>query len=918
MPKNSIPICCPVFLLFILAFCPTPWAEEFRTGRAVEIRLDGILNEECWRNAAVIDDFTLMKASGKTTPANHTQARILSDGEALYFGIECQCQHGVMANLRGEVANAWTDDLMEFFIAPTASRDEYYQFAVTAGGAYWSQYFAEGGNIRPDPYKPGFQIANRISENGYSLEIRIPLHAFYMTPAERFADTWAINLARYDIAKPGFPATENSTWAKLSASFHEIRNFNTIGGLPRKPAKFDLLIPAASFSLRKRSGDACSGILSIDVVLNRAPAGDYTLETLGQTVPVQLKSGTNTIPIQASFPKDGRTPVKFLLKDTRGEIVCERVYPVFVDSTLYGIHFTRPQYGGNFYPGEDDTILSGTVRVNSGEEAVVLTVAEQQFMLPVSEGKAEFSVDISQIHGDIPVSVGDLSLDVKRVTEAKAWIRDGRIVVDGQTDYRLGWYGDIGWITSHATVEKYPAVSAKQPITFPQWINLEPSRLVDKAVESSEMVFDRQPSQKVLDAIQAAIEASWNAPGYVYYLSDEPECRGLSPIYLKSLYQFIKKLDPRRLVMIISREPTRFIECCDIINPHPYISPAIYEDGIRQYACSLQRLRDICASVEEFQRPDKTLMLTPQVHCYSFNDYYADYPTFDETNLSIWTSVVHGGQGVTPFIWYEHFSRPGLDLGCDFLYDSLHCLGGMISRGERKRLPGDEGACFTLDGKSLYVICNVYPTPRSFSFSTKFHKLYRFRSDEVILPQGGTVDLQLPAYGVAILTSEPLGTDLESEKAFRKRIDDAEYARCHRGNILFGQKQKIRAHYPESHPYDWQNTMEQLDKMFDGNLEVSAWMPRSLSVPDAWYELEFLDGPKEFSTARIYGYHHQNLSFRIWDGTQWTTPELQRKGNGEYELILKMDAPVSTTAIRLDFPGTDVELYEFELLGKTP
>ena len=177
------------------------FAAEYKLSQAVNIKIDGKLDEQSWQEAKTISDFVLLKSSGKTTPSEKTEVKMLTDKDALYFGFKCYGLEELSDDLRGEVTNAWANDLVEIFIAPTAGKDEYYQFALTAGGAYWSQFFAEAGNIKPDPYKPGFQLATGRTSDAWILEVRFPYSAFYMTSADATA---CVKSTCFNMAKAGF------------------------------------------------------------------------------------------------------------------------------------------------------------------------------------------------------------------------------------------------------------------------------------------------------------------------------------------------------------------------------------------------------------------------------------------------------------------------------------------------------------------------------------------------------------------------------------------------------------------------------------------------------------------------------------------------------------------------------------------
>lgn len=897
-----------LFCVGLLAFLSL-WATEYKVGKAGSMNIDGVFQEPCWDDAALAGNFSLLKrSSGNSAPSLKTTFKAVADEENLYFAITCDDPGETKADLTGPHSNPWSNDLIEIFLLPTGIGDEFYQFVVGAGGAYWQQYYAERGNIRPDPYAPIWERSTRFIPGGWCLEVKIPLSALYMTPASAWKNTWLVNVVRYS---PG--RRENSSWSLLNQSNHETDSFNKFSGLPSKLIANDLRVQSAIFKTTGRNAAGFLGSLKTSILLEGAPAGEYILETCGQKFKLNLKSGDNQISSQVQIPLAGRNLVKFTLERDDGKMVHERIFPVLVDASPLKLVFTSPQYGGNFYPGEAGLRLQGFVEVNIPDSEVTLELGGSKHVLKVLDGKAEFDIDVSHIAGDIQVRVGELSRTVRRIKEAKAWIRDGSIMVDGKAEFLLGWYGGPGWICSKAFNEKFPSQGDKHPFNLPGWIGLEPNRLVGKQIETEEMVHDRQPSQKVLDAVRQAIEKAQDSPRFIYYLSDEPECRGLSTVYLRHLYEFIKEVDPTRLVMIISREPAAYIDCADIINPHPYTGPIVNEKGERSLNRSIAYVRDMCASVERLQRGDKALMLTPQTFCYSFNNFYADYPTFDETNASIWASICCGGQGITPYIWYDHAARPELSLGCDFIYTSLDRLSNMITTVNSTRLGDQDVRVFKADGKTLYLLVNVETTEKTFRFPVEEKSLYRFRDSGNLVPKNGWLTLQLAPYEVLLLTSTEMDAGLESIGALRENIAKAEAARRQRGNILFGRGREIELSAPPARPYDLQNAMEQQNKMFDGVIDVSAWMPRNIAADSLWYEMAFTTFVPKFSKARIHGWNLQGLTFKIWKFGKWITPEAKRV-DSEYLLELDFGKTLSTVKVRLEFVPKQAELYEFELL----
>ncbi len=911
-------------VLMLAAAALAVGAADLKSGKAGKITIDGILCEDSWKTAAGSGNFQLLKAKKSGVPDMKTEFKVLADSGNLYFGIMCSESEmsKLRCDLKGKPANPWSNDLIELFVAPTGVGDEYYQFVITAGGAVWTQYYGEHGKICPDPYDPDFEYAVKRNASDWTVELKIPFSAFYMTPAGRWKSKWLANIARLRHAQ-----YQNSTWSALRNGFHDTDLFNTISGIPAKPSECDLLIRSASFATSGKSSEGYSGTLSAEVVLNQAPEGLYTLEAAGKKASSKLEKGSGTLEIKDVLLKNsGLNRVKLTLRDAAGKIVASRGYPVRIDPRPLVISFTSPQYGGNFYPGDDRSKLEGTVKVNIPAKEIVLEAAGRKYALRMENGMARFSVPLTDSPDSVEVraSSGNESVSaiVRTIGSAKAWIRNGSIILNGSPTFLLGWYGAGGFVMSKALLERYPAPGTKHPVNLPARITAEPGRLLGGDIEKEEVVFDRVPSGKVFAAYAKMLERNRTSPLFVYYLADEPECRGLSPVYLEHLYRFIKQKDPTRLVMIVSREPLRYLDCADIITPHPYISPSVDENGKRTLGISLADVRDMCRSVADAKRPDKALMLCPQVHSYAFHNAYAVHPTFDEFNLCVWASVCEGGQGICPYIYYEHFARPGLNFGADYVYTSLNRLGPLLASAETKPLTVSDsrsvaGRLVRTGENTLLILANTAPEKREVEVSSQalndVKKLFRFRSSGEIVPENGKLKISLAPCEALILTSKKMDSGLETLESVRARIAKAEHERSHRGNILFGAGRSIELSSPPSRPYDLQSSMEQQDKLFDGICDVSAWMPRNVSG-NLWYELAFTKFTPRFSKARIYGNNLAGMTFRIWKFGKWITPEAKRT-DGRYSAEFDFGKLLSTVKIRLDFQNsTDVELYEFELL----
>ena len=103
----------------------------------------------------------------------------------------------------------WGTDAIELFLVPDGNTQEYYQFLVTSTNYTYAMYYAEGGNIRPDPYGPVWKSAIHADKDFWSAEIELPLTAFYMTRQNIWKSEWRVNVCRCRSAV----VSERSSWS---------------------------------------------------------------------------------------------------------------------------------------------------------------------------------------------------------------------------------------------------------------------------------------------------------------------------------------------------------------------------------------------------------------------------------------------------------------------------------------------------------------------------------------------------------------------------------------------------------------------------------------------------------------------------------------------------------------------------------
>ena len=185
--------------------------------------IDGNMDDACWKNAALADDFSLFKGIG--WPTQKTEVRVAYDTEHLYFFAtmyESQPAKILTPTPDDHRDNAvHGDDCLEIFIDKQLEEQTYYHLTVNAANVRYDS----GPGARS--WNPTWKSATRIGKDAWYLEIAFPFRelihpgAYAGTPPQ--GTEWRINFNRMER-----PSNEMSNWSTTYRGFHEPANFGHI------------------------------------------------------------------------------------------------------------------------------------------------------------------------------------------------------------------------------------------------------------------------------------------------------------------------------------------------------------------------------------------------------------------------------------------------------------------------------------------------------------------------------------------------------------------------------------------------------------------------------------------------------------------------------------------------------------------
>ncbi len=873
---------------------------------AFAIEMDGKLDEQEWLDAKKYEGFGVIgEERGKGT-VEQTEFRIVSKPDAVYIGVKC---HEPLAEKLKVTppGGAWGTDSVELFLAPNGGTTEYYQFLVTYTNYTYALYFEEGGKIRPDPYAPVWQSAVHIGADFWSAEIKFPLDAFYMTRQNLWRTTWRMNVCRTRrIGK-----SQRTTWSPVKRRFGETFNFRTVDGFPMRAPENDVYIRSAVGKVNELKDGKPMGAVEVQVQVPKAAKYEFCGRSF------DLKAGVNTINADYVFEKEGRNQALLSFKRVSDGKVFSRYYPMIASFDPIKIRFKLPEYRRNFYPGQDHTKVTGTV-VRTGNEPVTLTLSGaglKEKKIVLKGDKLDFTFDTKDMqYGEafLKVTCGKYEkiekirrLEPKPEGYKMSWISGGNLIVNGKPVLRRNMYANY-YMGGEAMKEKYDADDmciTKDINGIKGWV--EPARLI-KGIEAREATKDVKPCKEYFEKLDKTIANGLTGKGVYYYISDEPECRNVSPVYLKHIYDYLCEKDPYHVVLIGSRACTQYLDCADWFETHPYINVRD-ENGKRVYDREINTLGNYIDEISTLNRSDKCVGSMPTSFASRQSSKLSRYPNFVEMVCHTWAFMIRGCKTLFPYAYHDLGDVPSVYEGIRYIFTSADALDEFILNGKRTLLfhNQDTGAAlFELaDGNKMFAVVNYSTSPQTVALKGVKGKFMEFRGSR-------TFDkfdkLELKPQEVIIGTTKKCDEGLKSYAEVSAEIDAKEKERCSTGNLLFERHADVEVTASRSTP-------RLPYKMFDGTRDVLAFY-------DTWgknkfYEISYPnpDFIPTFSKVRIYGNNLGTPTIKIRKRGKWVTLEPKNTVKEKYMVEFDYGEDLRTVKFHIDFHENRLELYEIEL-----
>ena len=883
------------------------------------IKVDGRLDEPAWKDAKWETEMRRVLVQQDKGPfSRKTEFAFVYDEHTLYFAMRGHEKDMSRFDGRNLGKMIWGCDPVEIFLAPTGNHFDHYQFAVAARATdqRYAAFHSEGGGIQPDPYAPAWSHAFYFGEkDAWTVEIAIPLSSFYMTRNENWSTTWRMNVTR-SMSDPYVGAT----WSQMVRGFNEPKNFGTMGGFPMREAGDDFAVLAVFPDVTGQAGGRIAA--KVRLTAYALVPGEYAVR-LGDCDErtVTLAKGSNEVVVDASFPGNGRHHTQIVFTRKADGRRFERGYPVVIDYRPIRVRLTTPYYRNNFYPGQDSDRVAGEITLGNGVTGEVSLEGPgfgRRTATVTGTGRIDFDTrgfEVGEAMLTVKTASDELRVPVRKLAPTghmMTWVENGHLVQDGKPVLRRNVYA-LSYRSGKKVDEMYDReIRHLTTQQFDHYYTLHPGRVI-KGMDSGAAKLDVMPSKEFFAKVDEMIDKAKDDDFFGWYIADEPECFQFSNIFLRHVYEHVAARDPYHVAFIASRGGRTYLECADLFETHPYLSPYNWPDGRRTYGTPPWKMGDYLDAFGAWDRPDKVIGYLPTCFAYRMNSLNEDYPTFDEYRLCTWAAMMRGGKTLWPYAGHDIADRPSLWHGTICIFESFHALEDFILLGKRttfSKTEQVEGARYVLPEAEMFVVVNKKPELGEIKldgFSGEFREFRgtrRFRGGET---------LRLNPLETVIATTRPYDAGLRPLSVVRGQAIAEEWDRNHRDNQLFERCPDIdyESNFVGSFCGTW-------SKVFDGMYDQ---LGRSSShKDDCFVELSFKNGfrPK-MRSLRVHGYGLVDaVAASVWKDGKWTKLVPAETRKERFLVTLRFGETYDLDRLRLDFPGrkgaaNNLELYEIEI-----
>jgi len=272
----------------------TPTVRAHRLNGGGDIKVDGRLDDNAWRDAEPARGFRVWDPDRGAIPSEETIFKVVYDDGAVYFGVACleRDPSKISAKLarRDRFSNS---DLVSVYIDPYFDHTTGYNFRVNPLGVQQDSYIYNDGD-RDDNWDSVWEAETYRDAQGWYAEIRIPFSAIrYKTGTSM---TWGLEVYRYMHGRG-----EDTAWVTWDRDAHGlVSHFGTLAGFEgvRPPRQLEILpyvVQRSTDPAVEGAGDDVQGFQNLGADVKYGVSGDLNLNATIQPDFGQIEADPATL-----------------------------------------------------------------------------------------------------------------------------------------------------------------------------------------------------------------------------------------------------------------------------------------------------------------------------------------------------------------------------------------------------------------------------------------------------------------------------------------------------------------------------------------------------------------------------------------------------------------------------------------------
>ena len=122
-------------------------------------RIDGKLDDACWKKAPVTTDFIIAKDRNRSIATRKTEVQIVYTNTAIVFGFKCHLPNDRFPDVKDIDKRVFYNDCVEIMLNPAASDDSYLHYTVNCFNRTMTETREQGGVVGNPAWKSEFKSA---------------------------------------------------------------------------------------------------------------------------------------------------------------------------------------------------------------------------------------------------------------------------------------------------------------------------------------------------------------------------------------------------------------------------------------------------------------------------------------------------------------------------------------------------------------------------------------------------------------------------------------------------------------------------------------------------------------------------------------------------------------------------------------